>query len=167
MILSGSKKRVSAQKLLLQIFIIAFFATAFISLNACSNESDNPLTFDTTEIAINGYDPVSYFKEDKPSRGTEEFEYVWNDAKYQFSCQENLELFKNNPTKYTPQYDGYCAFAMSRGDYSRIDPESYTIVNGKLYLTYNRDIRSTWLYDKENYIKKADRIWEDSKFNKN
>jgi YHS domain-containing protein len=165
--LSGPKRRISIQKPLPQIFIIAVLATALISLNACSNESDNPFTFGTTEIAINGYDPVSYFKEDKPSRGTEEYEYVWNDAKYQFSCQENLELFKSNPTKYAPQYDGYCAFAMSRGAHSRIDPESYAIVNDKLYLTYNRDIRNTWLYDKENYIKKADRIWQDSKFNKN
>jgi YHS domain-containing protein len=165
--LSGSKRWVSVQKLLPQIFIIAVFATALISLNVCSNESYNPSTVGITEIAINGYDPVSYFKEGKPSRGTEEFEYVWNDAKYRFSCQENLELFKSNPTKYAPQYYGYCAFAMSRGDYSRIDPEAYLIVNDKLYLTYNRDIRSTWLYDKENYIKKADRIWQDSKFNKN
>ena len=166
MILSGSKMLVYVQKFLPQIFIMAVFTIALSSLIACSNESDNPLTVGTTEIAINGYDPVSYFKADKPSRGTEEFEYVWNDAKYQFSCQENLELFKSNPTKYAPQYDGYCAFAMSRGDYSRIDPEAYAIVNDKLYLTYNRDIRSTWLYDKENYIKKADRIWRDSTFNK-
>ena len=164
---SVSKRRVLFQKYVTHGFIIAVITSALFTLNACSNEPDMPLTVNITEIAINGYDPVSYFNERMPSRGTEEFVYTWNDAQYHFSCKENLELFKSNPAKYSPQYEGYCAFAMSRGDYSRIDPKAYAIVNDKLYLTYNRDIMSTWLYDKENYIKKADRIWQDSKFNKN
>jgi len=164
---SVSNRLVFIQKFLLLLSLIAILTTVLITLSACSREPDSSVTVNITEIAINGYDPVSYFNERKPSRGTEEYVFVWNNAKYQFSCKENLELFKNNPARYAPQYDGYCAFAMSRGDYSRVDPESYAIVNDKLYLTFDRDIRSTWLYDKENYIKKADRIWQESKLKNN
>ena len=164
---SDSNRLVFVQKFQLLLSLIAIFTIALISLSACSREPDSSVTVNITEIAINGYDPVSYFNESKPSRGTEEYVFVWNNAKYQFSCKENLELFKNNPARYAPQYDGYCAFAMSRGDYSRIDPDAYAIVDDKLYLTFDRDIRNTWLYDKENYIKKADRIWQDSRLNNN
>ena len=167
MMFSDSNRLVFVQKFQLLLSLIAIFTIALISLSACSREPDSSVTVNITEIAINGYDPVSYFNESKPSRGTEEYVFVWNNAKYQFSCKENLELFKNNPARYAPQYDGYCAFAMSRGDYSRIDPEAYAIVDDKLYLTFDRDIRNTWLYDKENYIKKADRIWQDSRLNNN
>lgn len=167
MMFLDSKRRVFIQKCLTQIFIVIVLTIALITLNACSNEPDLPLTATITDIAINGYDPVSYFNDRKPSRGIEEFEYKWNNTKYRFSCEENLERFKSNPAKYTPQYEGYCAFAMSRGDYARIDPEAYAIVDEKLYLTYNRDIRNAWLQDKENYINKADRIWQDSKYNNN
>jgi len=123
------------------------------------------MTVNVLEIAINGYDPVSYFNERKPVKGSEEFEYVLDNSKYHFSCEENLALFKSNPSKYIPQYNGYCAFAMSRGDYARINPEAYAIVDNKLYLTYNRDIKNAWLQDKENYISKADRNWQESKYN--
>jgi YHS domain-containing protein len=148
-----------------RIFILSVLAAALMMMSACSNESDVPLTVNVTEIAINGFDPVSYFNADRPAKGTEEFEYTWKDVTYQFSSKDNLELFKSNPAKYAPQYGGYCAFAMSRGDYSRINPESYAIVNDKLYLTYNRDIKNAWLQDKENYISMADRIWQESKYN--
>ena len=165
--LSDSNRWVFIQKTMPLLSLIAIFTTSLITLSACSREPDSPLTVHIKEIAINGYDPVSYFNERKPSRGTEEFVYVWNNAKYQFSCKENLELFKYNPARYAPQYEGYCAFAMSRGDYSRIDPEAYAIVDDKLYLIFDRDIRNTWLHDKENYIKKADRIWQESRLNNN
>lgn len=167
MMFSKLKRLTVVQKFLAQTIIIAVFSIALIALNGCSNETGIPLTATITDLAINGYDPVSYFNDRKPSRGTSEFEYEWNNTKYRFSCEENLERFKSNPAKYTPQYEGYCAFAMSRGDYARIDPEAYAIVDEKLYLTYNRDIRNAWLQDKENYINKADRIWQDSKYNNN
>jgi len=164
---SGSIKQVAIQLSPTPIYFIAFCLTALIVLNGCSNEAGTPISAEIDLLAINGYDPVSYFKEGRPVRGSDEFATTWNDAKYHFSCQENLDLFKTNPEKYAPQYDGYCAFAMSRGDYSRIDPGAFAIVDDKLYLTYNRDIKNAWLQDKENYINKADRIWKDSRFNNN
>lgn len=165
MFLNATKKAVQ-QKTLVSICTCAFAAT-LLFLVACSSESDVPMTVNITEIAINGFDPVSYFNERRPVRGSEEYAHTWNDAKYHFSCKENLDLFKSDPAKFVPQYNGYCAFAMSRGDYARINPEAYAIVDDKLYLTYNRDIKSAWLRDKENYISKADRNWQDSRYNNN
>lgn len=164
MFLNVVKKAVK-QKTLVSLCVIAAFAAVPFFLSACSNGSDVPMTVDTLEIAINGFDPVSYFNERRPVRGSEEFEHTWNNAKYHFLSKENLDLFKNNPEMYVPQYNGYCAFAMSRGDYARINPEAYAIVDDKLYLTYDRDIKSAWIRDKENYIAKADRNWQDSEYN--
>jgi hypothetical protein len=75
------------------------------------------------------------------------------------SCKENMELFKENPERYAPRYNGYCAFGLSRNDFVDADPEAWAIVNKKLYLTYNHEIRNAWLQDKRNYIAKADKNW--------
>lgn len=165
--ISAAKKQAVKQRLTIALFATLSIAGSLFFLSACSSEPDTPLAVEVQDIAINGYDPVSYFTESKPIPGDEKFEYTWNDAKYRFSCQENLERFKTDPAKYAPQYNGFCAFAMSRGDYSRINPEVFAIVDGKLYLTYNRDIRNAWLQDKENYISKADRVWQDSRHSNN
>lgn len=138
---------------------LAFFLISISFLTSCSLESD--LNADTIPEmnAISGYDPVAYHKESKPVSGSEDFSYVWNSAKWQFSCKENLELFKENPERYAPKYNGYCAFALSRNDFVGVNPEAWTIVNDKLYLTFNHDIMNAWLQDKRNYIAKADRNW--------
>ena len=75
------------------------------------------------------------------------------------SCKENLDQFKKNPERFAPQYNGYCAFALSRGDLADISPDAWEIVDGKLYLSFSLDIKNAWEHDKVNYIKKADRRW--------
>jgi hypothetical protein len=128
-------------------------------LVSCTKNSD--LSADTmpTINAIAGYDPVAYHTKSKPVSGSEDFFHVWNDAKWHFSCKENMELFKENPERYAPRYNGYCAFGLSRNDFVDADPEAWAIVNKKLYLTYNHEIRNAWLQDKRNYIAKADKNW--------
>ena len=128
-------------------------------LVSCTKNSD--LSADTIPEmkAIGGYDPVAYHKESKPVSGSEDFFYVWNHAKWHFSCKENMEVFKENPERYAPRYNGYCAFGLGRNDFVDADPEAWAIVNNKLYLTYNHEIRNAWLQDKRNYIAKADRNW--------
>jgi len=136
--------------------VLLILVPFFIS---CSRNSD--LQADTKQKinAICGYDPVAYFTESKPVPGVKDFFYVWNNAKWNFSSKENLELFKENPEKYAPKYNGYCAFALSRNDFVDADPEAWTIVNDKLYLTFNPEIKNAWLQDKRNYIAQADKNW--------
>ena len=91
--------------------------------------------------------------------GKDEYSYIWNDAKWLFSSNENLEEFKQEPERFAPQYNGYCAFGMSRNDFVGANPECWMITNNKLYFTYNHDIKNAWTQDKLNYIAKADRNW--------
>ena len=115
--------------------------------------------FTTSDGAIRGYDAVAYFKEGKPVKGDAKFAYTWKDAKWLFSSQKNLDLFKANPDQYAPQYGGYCAYGCSQGHKASIDPQAWTIVNGKLYLNYSQDVKGTWNKDQQGYIQKADKNW--------
>ena len=109
--------------------------------------------------AIKGYDTVAYFTENKPVKGKSEFSLEYNEAKWLFSSQENLDLFKADPEKYAPQYGGYCAYAVSQGSTASIRPELFTIYNGKLYLNYNDSINDKWSANKDSFIEEADKKW--------
>lgn len=119
--------------------------------------------FTTKAGAINGYDPVAYFKEGKPVLGVTEFTFNWKDANWYFSSKANLDEFKANPEKYAPQYGGYCAYGTSQGHKAPTKPEAWTIVNEKLYLNYNTDVKVLWNKDKDALIKKADNNWPEVK----
>src|SRR5688572_20851360 len=92
--------------------------------------------FSKSNLAIQGYDPVAYFKNSKPVQGKKEFSYSWKDATWNFASQENLEDFKNNPEKFAPQFGGYCAYGVADGHKAPTSPDAWTIVGDKLYLNY-------------------------------
>jgi YHS domain-containing protein len=110
-------------------------------------------------VAIDGYDPVAYFSDGRPVEGDKAFETEWNGATWRFASAEHRDLFAADPGRYAPQYGGYCAWAVSQGSTAGIDPEAWTIHEGKLYLNYDRDIQKKWLADMENLITKADANW--------
>ena len=90
-------------------------------------------------VAIKGYDPVDYFTADKVQKGKKGFSFPYHGVTYYFSSPANLETFKANPTKYEPQYGGWCAYAMGHdGSKVDVDPETFKITDGKLFLFYNR-----------------------------
>jgi YHS domain-containing protein len=135
------------------LFLSAMIITAY-SLFAQKSE-----TFIESGKAIRGYDPVAYFTEAKPVKGSEKFVYTWNNANWYFSSQQNLELFKANPEKYAPQYGGYCAYGLSEGHKAPTDANAWTIVNEKLYLNYNLDVKKEWSKDRPQRIEKANENW--------
>ena len=114
-------------------------------------------------IAIKGYDPVAYFTKNKAVKGVKGNAVYYLGATYYFSTTENKETFKANPSKYEPEYGGWCAYAMGNsGEKVSIDPETFKIVNGKLYLFYNKYFTNTltsWNKDEINLKKKADANW--------
>lgn len=117
-----------------------------------------------------GYDLVAYFK-NRPTKGEKNFTTAYNGVKYKFSSKENLTTFKSNPKKYLPQYGGYCAYAIAvKQDKVSIDPETFQIKNGKLYLFYNAwgiNTLKLWQNENENLLQeKADKNWENIKFKK-
>ena len=109
--------------------------------------------------AVKGYDVVAYFTQGKPVEGSGDHEVEWNGATWKFASVEHKTLFAKNPAKYAPQYGGFCAFGVSRGYTVGIDPAAWKIVNGKLYLNYDRDVQAEWVKDIPGYIAKADANW--------
>jgi YHS domain-containing protein len=110
-------------------------------------------------VAIKGADPVAYFQEGKPVKGNSQFAYQWMNATWYFSIAQNRDLFVKNPQKYAPQYGGFCAWAVSRGYTAQIDPDAWKIVDGKLYLNYNRGVQRSWERDIPGNISRGDRNW--------
>jgi YHS domain-containing protein len=117
------------------------------------------LVFTTAQGAIRGYDPVAYFTEGREVMGKKEIVFDHLGAQWHFASEENLNLFKQDPEKYTPQFGGYCAYGMSRGYKAETQPNAWTIVQGKLYLNYNVDVRAKWSQDMANYIQNAEAHW--------
>lgn len=113
-------------------------------------------------VAISGYDPVSYFSK-TPQKGKKELNYIYEGIKYQFANENNKAAFIKSPTKYEPEYGGWCAYAMgNKGEKVEIDPETYKILNGKLYLFFHPFYNNTlndWNKDEKNLKIKADANW--------
>jgi YHS domain-containing protein len=139
--------------------LIGTFALLSCLLSMNSFAVDEIYTGFFSNNAIKGYDTVAYFTEEKAVQGNKKYQYEWKGAKWHFSSQKNLDLFTENPEKYAPQYGGWCAYAVSQNTTASIEPDQFTLVNGKLYLNYDRKINKKWLANKEQYIVDADKNW--------
>jgi YHS domain-containing protein len=115
-------------------------------------------------LAIRGYDPVSYFAQNKAVKGKKEFSFSYHGVSYHFASATDLVNFKATPAKYEPQYGGWCAYAMGHdGSKVEIDPETFKITNGKLFLFYNRFFNNTlksWNQDEPKLHVQADANWQ-------
>ena len=126
---------------------------------AAGADSSVPAVNAAEGIGLKGYDPVSYFINGAPTKGSEQYSYLWTGVTYRFASAGNLEKFKADPEKYLPQYGGYCAYAMSLDRIADIDPSRWAIVNGKLYLNNGFVAEKLWSLNKSGNIVSADRNW--------
>lgn len=95
-------------------------------------------------LAIEGYDPVAYFTAHSAQKGNPQYTFTYGSINYRFASLQNLQTFKANPAAYEPQYGGWCAYAMGNtGEKVPVDPGTFKIVNGKLYLFYNKWLNNT------------------------
>lgn len=133
--------------------------TVFLLCLAIQGGFAGALNIDSSGVAMQGYDPVGYFYQSAPVKGSPEFSAEHDGATYWFSSMENLDTFKANPEMFVPAYGGYCAYGVSQGVKVPIDPEAFSVVDGKLYLNITKEVQKTWEQDIPGYIKKADRIW--------
>ena len=131
-------------------------AAAFLSQPAVAGE---PPVFQSNAIAINGYDPVAYFTEEKPVEGTPEFASEWNGATVLFASAAHKEMFDADPEAYAPKYGGYCAYAVSKGYTASTDPAAWTVHEGRLYLNYSKSVRALWTARRSSHIRSADANW--------
>jgi YHS domain-containing protein len=115
--------------------------------------------YEKNGVALRGHDPVAYFKDNKPIKGAAEHKAEYKGSTFHFASQANRDAFVADPAKYAPQYGGYCAYGTAGGYKAAIDPAAFTVVNGKLYLNYNRDVQKEWSKDVPGFIAKADKNW--------
>lgn len=117
--------------------------------------------FNTTRdnVVAKGYDVVAYFTAQKPVKGDAAYAYTWQGVVWHFSSAANRDLFAKSPEKYAPEFGGFCSWAVSRNYTADIDPEAWTIVDGRLYLNYSLRVQRTWLEDRDGNIAKARANW--------
>lgn len=139
---------------------VGFFALAAGTAARAAQPSINTLTGGffggASDTAILGYDSVAYFTDAKPIKGSDSFVTTWMGAKWKFASQAHLELFKAAPERYAPQYGGYCAYGVAVDNLVSIEPDRFTIIDGKLYLNYDSDVQQKWLKNPSGFIKTAD-----------
>ena len=142
------------------------FLLAIISVHAAFAQLDDTRkkNFNIKKnTAIEGYDPVSYF-DNKPTEGEPAWTITYKGVTYQFSTASNLTRFKANPEKYEPAYGGWCAYAMGeKGEKVKIDPETFKIVEGRLYLFYNfwgNNTLTDWNKNEKTLKPRADQNWK-------
>ena len=142
--------------------LIKWIGTIAFALSASSAFAISPV-FSTDAGAIRGYDPVAYFTQHKPVKGSDQLVYQWQDAQWHFSSQANLDAFKAAPEKFAPQYGGYCAYGVAQGYTPETDPAAFKVVNGKLYLNLSKVVLRRWVKDIPGYVKDADQNWPELK----
>ncbi len=146
-------------KKVLILFLIVFTTSVF-SQSAAKRIKEFNLE---NKVALQGYDPVTYLSQKKAVKGKSTIVAIYEGVIYNFSSQATKDLFLKNPTNYEPQYGGWCAYAMgSSGEKVEVDPETFKIIDGKLYLFYNAYFNNTlksWNKDEFNLKTKADLNW--------
>ncbi len=119
----------------------------------------DPVNKDKQGVALKGYDPVAYFTKSQPQKGSSQFSHQWSGATWWFESAENRDRFAAAPEKFAPQFGGYCAWAVSNGYTANADPEEWKIVNGKLYVNYNKDVRMKWEENAAQRIEAGNKNW--------
>jgi len=130
----------------------------FISLFSVAFAQKSPI-YAPKGVAVDGYDAVAFFTKGKPVKGSSTYAYNWSGAKWLFADKADLESFQKTPEKYAPQYGGYCAYGAAKGHKATTEVDTWSIVNGKLYLNYDQGVKSTWNKDQAAYIQSADKNW--------
>lgn len=132
-----------------------------IGISTAALAQEDPIAVDSKGHAIRGYDTVAYFTDKKAIKGSEEISCEWGGATWLFSSEENKEKFLQNPEKYAPQYGGYCAHALSKGEgkIQNSSPVAWTVHDDKLYFSNNEKFNKKWGKNIKRNVSKADENW--------
>src|SRR5258708_1164815 len=114
---------------------------------------------DRKGVALEGYDPISYFTDGKPVRGDTKIEATFNGALYHFVSQEHREVFEKDPIKYAPAYGGYCGYAASVEKVRPANPLLWSVVDGQLIVQHTKGALELWDKDLSGNKAKADKNW--------
>ena len=134
---------------------IALILLAVGSGGAAANETVNT----ENGVAIKGYDPVAYFTDSEPVKGSPDITYEWGGATWQFASEDHRDLFAENPESYAPEYGGYCAWAVAHNSRADIDPNAWHIEDGRLFLNVSRIVKYRWRARMNHHIEEGDANW--------
>jgi hypothetical protein len=115
--------------------------------------------YTTSYGAIDGYDPVEYFRSGQATRGTQDISAEWGGSIWHFASEANRVAFLAEPERFAPQFGGYCAFGMARGYTAFTDPTVFEVVEGRLYLNFDAYVQTTWRQYRELFIRQAEHNW--------
>jgi len=135
-----------------------FLILILISLPVLA-ESNTLVLLDENGVIIQGYDPVAYFADNKAVKGDSKYQSTYEGAIYYFASSENKAAFDNNPEKYKPQFGGYCAMAVRKGELEEIDANNFVIQDGRLLMQRNEKAHKMFLTNPEENLKIADENW--------
>jgi len=138
---------------------LAFFLIVVFLAAPLLAETKTLLNLDKNGLALQGFDPVGFFTQNKPVKGKPEFTSTYHGATYYFASGENKGLFDKEPDKFEPAYGGFCAYGVSRNKLVEIDPEAFQIVNGRLLLQYSKGVRNDFNKDAQGNLAKANANW--------
>jgi YHS domain-containing protein len=138
---------------------LGFFLSLLAFAGPLVAQTKTFLNLDKNGLAIQGYDPVAFFTENKPVKGRSEFKSVHQGATYYFASAQDKERFDQEPAKYEPAFGGFCAYGVSRNKLVGIDPEAFQILDGRLLLQYSKGVRSDFNKDTQGNLAKANANW--------
>ncbi len=139
-----------------KLMVIALLLWGIPALPQTTKTLEN---LDKNGVAIQGYDPVAFFTQNKPVKGNEQFQSAYKGATYYFASAADKAAFDGAPAKYEPQFGGFCAYGVSKGKLVPIDVEAFQIVNGRLLLQYDLDVKDKFNKDPAGNLQKADENW--------
>lgn len=138
---------------------VALAAAAPLTLSSAAAKQPPVFTGIVKGVAIGGYDAVAYHTDKQATPGNPAITVEHGGATYRFATEANKALFIANPARYSPQYGGYCAWAVASGYTAKGDPEAWTVVGDKLYLNYNKSVQKSWEQDIPGNVRKGDANW--------
>ncbi len=142
------------------LFFLALSVTLAFASGLIAEDKVPAINKSSKGLALKGYDPVAYFEASQALKGSAEFEYAWMEAKWHFTSARNRDLFAASPSRYAPQFGGYCAWAVSQGYTADTDPLAWKILDGRLYLNYNKSIQRKWEAGGAELIHAGERNWD-------
>lgn len=138
---------------------VAALAAGSLAWTAASAGEDKVFIGLVPGTGAGGYDVVAYFAEGKAVKGEQELVAEHEGVRYRFASAANRERFVADPEAFLPRFGGYCAWAVANGYTAKGDPEAWSVVDGRLYLNYSKEVRDTWAKDTAGNIAKGEANW--------
>ena len=145
----------------LLIAVCALLTVATATASAVDSKTSPKVNVDQSGLALQGFDPVAFFTQSQAVLGKADQTATHAGATYRFADAKNKALFVAEPTKYVPQYGGFCAFGASKGQCFPIDISTWQVMNGKLYFNKSGEVRQKMDAETTKVIKEADMWWTD------